>query len=62
MIRNYSQTMPLMLHCRWLRQPLNWLQHRLAQAVWFWMAEAVGMAAKAAHPLLQEVKPLLQTV
>jgi hypothetical protein len=41
---------------------LSWLQHRFAQAVWFWSAAAVGIAAKASHPLLQELKPLLQTL
>jgi hypothetical protein len=46
----------------WLRQTLNWLQHRLAQAVRFWIAAAVGIAANASHPLLQELKPLLQTL
>jgi len=44
------------------RQILNCVQHRLWQAVGFWMAAAVGIEAKASHPLLQDGKPLLQTV
>jgi hypothetical protein len=39
---------------RWLRQFLNCVQHRLWQAVWFWRAAAVGIDAKASHPLLQD--------
>jgi hypothetical protein len=58
---SYRQVMPLTSQDLWPRQTLNWLQHRLAQAVWFWIAAAVGIAAKASQPLLQELNPLLQT-
>jgi hypothetical protein len=41
------------------------LELRTAPALasrWFWRAAAVGIDAKASHPLLQDWKPLLQTV
>ncbi|HET7851591.1 MAG TPA: hypothetical protein VFK91_02440 [Methyloceanibacter sp.] len=58
----YWQVIVRTSHPRWLRQFLNCVQHLLWQAVWFWMAAAVGIAAKASHPLLQDRKPLSQTV
>lgn len=44
-----------------MRQALNWLQHLVTQASAPTAAAAVGIEASAAHVVLQERKPSVQT-